>query len=164
MRRLVLAVVVAALATPTLAQNLPSQGTFAIGATLSSDPTTGAVDLGSGLNLSYLALDNLKLEGDFGIVSVENVATVISVSANAFYYVTRIPIAQMAFPVGGGVGLNFVSPSVGDSTTQFVLFLGGGAEYFISRHFSAQLLEGLTFNTQPDVFALATRVGLNWYF
>jgi len=164
MRRFALAALVASLAAPAFAQNVPTQGTFGVGASLFADPTTGAASLGSGLNLSYLALDQLKLEGDFGVVSVSGAASVITVGASALYYVVKKPSQQFAIPVAGGLGLNFISPNVGNSTTQFFMSLGGGAEYYLSRHFSLQLLEGFQFNTQPDTFALITKVGLEWYF
>ncbi len=171
MKRIALAAVLLTLAAPALGQNvssspsMPGVGTLGLGATLSS--AIGANDFGGigmvpGLQASYFLMDPLRLDVNFALNSTENVGTIFALLGGADYFLLKQN--QFGAYLGGKIGFSIFSPSNGSSQGQFRMQLGGGAEYFFTRHFSAQLFEGLALSTNPTQFALISTIGLNWYF
>lgn len=160
MHKTLCAAVALVCATPAFAQSAPEKGAFGLGANLSLTDQRQFMD--GGLQMSFWALDRLKLTADLGLASVENGGTGFGIMGGLDYFLVKD--ASWGAFVGGDLGVNIIDPELGDSTTQIVFAIGGGAEYYFSKHFSALVFQGLQFNTEPTTFALVSRVGLNWYF
>ena len=172
MKRIALAVLTLTLATPAFGQTssasgIPGTGTFGLGAQLSgvnvaSRDAVGIAVVQPGLQASYFLMDPLRLNLNLAVNSTSDVGTRFAILGGVDYFVLKQ--GQFGAYLGGKIGFAVWSPSVGDSQGQFLLQLGGGAEYFFTRHFSAQIFEGLALNTNPTSFGLITTIGLNWYF
>jgi hypothetical protein len=164
--RVLLALAALAITAPAYAQQtVPERGTFGIGAFISANPSTPNVTLmTSGFNGSYWVVDNFKIAGNFGLASTDGVGTQFSLLLGGNYYPVKNRKEQYGVFVGADLGVIATSPSGGNSTTSVLLRAKGGGEYYISRHFSAQLAEMAQFSSDPTTFAFITEMGLNWYF
>ena len=170
MRRIILALALTALAGPAFAQSVPGKGQFGAGVTFAplSAPSftpNGGVLQSTGLNGRYWVDNQIVVLGGIQVSSLENVGTSFGFDVGAEYH---IPYGTKTSPispfVGGVFGLGIVSPTGGNSTVGINFGLGGGLEYYFSKHFTFQLSEGLALFTKPvTAFALVTQLGINWY-
>jgi opacity protein-like surface antigen len=173
MKRVALAVLSLTLATPALGQSssvsssgsMPGRGAFGLGATISGVVGGDAATLATvqpGLQGSYFLDDPLRLTLNLGLSSESNVGTDFFLMGGIDFFLLKHN--QFGGYLGGKAGFDIFSPSIGDSQGRFLMQIGGGAEYFVSRNFSVQLFEGLALRTNATAFALISTIGLNWWF
>jgi len=163
MKTVALSLMLMLVAVPAFAQSTPGSGTFGIGTSIAGLLGNDIATVSNGLHASYFVTNNIDLTGGIGLSTVKDVGTVFSFDVAGFYRFTR---AQLAPFIGGGIFISVNSPSAQNakSTTQFGLILGGGAEYYFSKNFGMNLLEGIQFNTEPTTFGFVSKMGVNWYF
>lgn len=140
----------------------PGKGSFGIAGTFSSGFPGSGVQFTPGLSGTVWATDQLQLGADLVFGSQENAGTRLGLNGRVSFY----PVKTDDFGafVTGALGFANYSPPVGDGTTQVALQLGGGAEYFMNRHFGVALIEGLNLHTKPTTFNLDTELRLSVYF
>ena len=166
MKSALLTLALICLAVPAFAQSTPGAGTFGIGTQISGNASVaapGIMTMSNGLNGIYCVTSNITLLGGFGLSTTSDVGTVFNLNVGGYYRFNRNQLTPI---IGGLIFINVISPSGAGvpSTTQFGFVLGGGAEYYFSKNFSTNLVEGLQFNTEPSTFAFVSKLGLNWYF
>ncbi len=164
MKAAVLFLMVVFLAVPMFAQSTPGAGTFGIGAQISgaaSVQAPGIMTMSNGLNGIYCVTNNITLLGGFGLLTTSDVATVFNIDLGGYYRFSRNQLTPIA---GALIFIDITSPTGGESATSFGFVLGGGAEYYFSKNFSMNLIEGLQFNTKPSTFGFVSKMGIDWYF
>ncbi len=163
MKAVVVSLMLILLAVPAFSQSTPGAGSFGIGTSIAGAVANNIATVANGLHASYYVTNSIDLTGGFGLATIKDVGTVFSFDVAGFYRFNRNQLAPF---VGGGIFISVNSPSAqgAKSTTQFGILAGGGAEYYFSKNFGINLLEGIQFNTEPTTFGFISRIGLNWYF
>jgi hypothetical protein len=158
------------LAAPALGQGVPSAGSFGLGISMNGIVTeAGSIaSINNELGASYWVTGNITLVGGFGFTSVSagGTTTIFSFAPGILYHLNK---QQLSPVIGGAFVVSVTSPSVGNSVTTFGFLVGGGAEYYFSKHFGVMVVEGFQFSTTSTTpsmttIGFASRLGLNWYF
>jgi hypothetical protein len=165
MKKFVLVVLAAALFLGIGIQNASAdnglkQGTFALGVSTDTDMV---------LRGKYLLASDLALTGGLGLVvnGRDNKGTDIALEAGVRKY---LKVADFAPFVGGVIGIASTNDS---NTTDFALYAEGGAEYFLSRHFSFEGAVRFGYSSQDNKAPVAdtsrfgtsrASIGANFYF
>ena len=148
---------------PAFGQTSPGAGTFGTGLSISglADVRTANVaSVQNALNARYWVTNPIVIFGGLGLSTTSDVGTIFQLSWGAAYHFNK---SQLSPELGAAMFINSISPSGGQSQTQFGFILGAVAEYYPSNHFGVEIIEGIQFNSNPTTFAFTSRLGLNWY-
>jgi len=158
------------LVMPSLGQTVPAAGTFGLGISISGITTEVATiaSVANELNGSYWVSRDIRLIGGLGFTSISagGTTTMFSFSVGMSYHFTKQQLSPL---IGGSFYIGVTSPAQGSSVTTFGFIVGGGAEYYFSKHFGAIAFQGFQFSTtsttpSTTIVGFASRLGLNWYF
>lgn len=139
------------------AQGLPRKGTVGLSAAIQTNQTD--------LSAPIWVTNSVSIAPMVGIVHEDNNYTNLDVGVKPRFY--QHLGDQFATFIGAAGEILFTSHKVGDDTTDYLLGVNGGGEYFLSAHFSLTVegqLNALFRDSSHNRLATGTAIGGTVYF